>query len=338
MSTASSTRTKVFILAGPTASGKTDLLLELFGSGVAGYASTCPRAVVVSADSMQVYRGMDIGTAKPGPELLARLPHRLIDILEPSQQYTAGDFVRLAESACADIAASGALPVLSGGTGFYLRSFLCGMPTAPAADAALRSEVARDLRECGAGALREELRSVDPESEGRIHPADLYRLTRAVEIVRATGRPLGAFASPESARDDFDFLVVGLERPREELYARIDARVDAMFEGGLAGEFLELRRSGFRESAPGMRAIGYREFYGLPAELFDLASELFERRPEVLALREAVKLDTRRYAKRQMTFFRALPGIRWAPPGAAALGELVSAFLAGEGPRTAGAR
>ncbi len=298
--------------------------MELFGGGYLPFP-----AVVVSADSMQAYRGMDIGTANPHKDLLELLPHRLIDILEPSQQYTAGDFVRLAEAACKDIASSGGLPVIAGGTGFYVRSFICGMPTAPAADSALRSAVAGDLACRGTDALREELRAVDPDSASRIHPADSYRLTRAIEIVRATGRPLGDFASPKSARVDLDLLIVGIERSREELRARIDARVDGMFDDGLAREVHGMRSSGLRSDAPGMKAIGYREFFDLSPELFDLSPEAFERRTELQSVREKIKQDTRRYAKRQMTFIRALPGIRWLRPEAAPLGELVSAFLAG---------
>jgi tRNA dimethylallyltransferase len=281
---------------------------------------------------MQAYRGMDIGTAKPDAGLLELLPHRLIDILEPSMQYTAGDFVRLAEAACGDIATSGALPIMAGGTGFYVRSFICGMPTAPVSDPELRAAVLGDLEARGSEALREELRAVDPESASRIHPADIYRLTRAIEIVRATGRPLGDFASSKTARSEFEFLVVGIERPREELCARIETRVDAMFEAGLAREVHGLRSSGLRADAPGMKAIGYREFFDLPPELFDLSPGAFERRPELETVRERIKSDTKRYAKRQMTFFRALPGIRWMRPDAAALGELVSSFLSGDCP------
>lgn len=330
MSTVSSTRTKVFVLAGATSSGKTALLLELFGGG-----HPLARAEVISADSMQVYLGMDIGTAKPGRELLHILPHRLIDILEPSEQYTVGDFVRLADKACAEISGGGSLPVVSGGTGFYLRNFICGLSAAPAADALVRAQVARDLRERGVAALREELRAADLAAAERIHPADVYRLTRAVEIFRTTGRPTGDFASPTTTRPGLDLLVVGLEREREDLYARIDRRVDEMFEAGLAREVHKLRRTGLGPEAPGMKAIGYREFFDLPPGLFDLPPQVFELRPELEAIREQIKLDTRRYAKRQMTFFRALPGILWLPPDVGALQKLVEAFLSGE--RLAGA-
>jgi tRNA dimethylallyltransferase len=261
---------------------------------------------------MQAYRGMDIGTAKPGPELLAILPHRLIDILDPSEQYTAGDFVRLADAACAEIAAAGKLPVVSGGTGFYVRNFICGMPSAPPAEPGLRAQVARDRGEKGEAALREELAALDPESAARIHPRDLYRLTRAVEVLRATGRPLSDFAAPAVAREGRSFLVLGVERPREELLRRIDARVDAMFAAGLPAEVEALRAAGYGPGDPGMKAIGYGEFL----------------EPGSGDIRERIKLDSRRYAKRQMTYFRALPGIAWIEPKAEALEARLRDFLA----------
>jgi len=319
---------KVLVLVGPTASGKTELLRRLFGARREPSAASLPSAEVVSADSMQAYRGMDIGTAKPDAALLAELPHRLIDIRSPSEQYTVGDFVRLADACCAAIAAAGKLPVVSGGTGFYARNFICGLPAAPAADPALRAAVAADLAALGTDALRAELAAGDPDSAARIHPNDVYRLTRAVEVLRATGRPLADFAASEAARPGYDFLVLGVERPREELYARIDARVDAMLEAGLAAEVGRLRAAGFGPDDPGMKAIGYREFFEA-ARGGDAASEDDEsRRIEGTGgIRERIKLDSRRYAKRQMTFFKALPGIHWIEPRVETLAAEVRAFL-----------
>lgn len=280
---------------------------------------------------MQAYRGMDIGTAKPDKELRRLIPHRLIDFLEPSEHYSVGDFARRAEASCREIAASGALPVVAGGTGYYVRAFVCGMPTAPAADPAMRASVAADLERRGAAALREELRRVDPRSAERIDEADRYRLTRALEIVRSTGRPLEDFAAPTSPRRDFDILLVGIERPRGELYAAIDRRVDAMFASGLPGEFLSLHRSGFGPEAPGMRAIGYREFFALPDSALALPPEEFAGIEALDAVREAIKRNSRRYAKRQMTYFRSLPGIRWMPARASLLDAALAAFLARAG-------
>jgi tRNA dimethylallyltransferase len=276
------------------------------------------RAEIVNADSMLVYRGMDIGTAKPDAALRSRLPHRLMDILDPREQYTAGDFVRLADAACAEIAAAGRLPIVSGGTGFYVRNFLCGLPAAPAADPALRARVAADLASAGEASLRAELAAADPESAGRIHRNDLYRLTRAVEVLRATGRPLAEFAAPPGPREGYRFLVVGVERDRPGLAERIDERVDSMLAAGLEAEVAALAAEGCGPGAPGMKAIGYREFFdpgsGGSAE---------GRAADLGAVARAIKRDTRLYAKRQMTFFRALPGIRWIAPSAE---ELASAL------------
>lgn len=256
---------------------------------------------MVSADSMQVYRGLDIGTAKPDAGLLENLPHHLIDIRDPSEQYTAGDFVREADRACDEIRSRGRLPVISGGTAFYLKNFVCGLPDSPPADARIRSEVERDLRLRGPEALRAELEAGDPESAGRIHARDLYRLTRAVEVLRLTGRPLSSFEVPAGPRAEHDLLLIALDRPREELYARIDARVDAMFESGLAGEVRGLLAAGYGDADPGMQAIGYREF--LEARRTGCA--------RLRDVRDRIALDTRRYAKRQLAFFRTLPGVEW---------------------------
>lgn len=272
------------------------------GQSDAGHGGRCgaelPDAEVISADSMQAYRGMDIGTAKPDPALDARLPHHLIDIRNPDEQYTAGDFVALADALCDRIAASGKLPVVSGGTGFYLKNFICGLPSSPPADPGLRAAVQRDLAEKGIGSLRAELAARDPDHAARIGLRDEYRITRAVEILRATGRRPAEFAAPDTARDRFDFLVLGVARSREDLYARIEARVDSMFESGLEGEVAALLAAGHGAGAPGMSAIGYREFLEMPGA----------SRGEIAA---AIKANTRRYAKRQMTFFRRLPGIQW---------------------------
>jgi tRNA dimethylallyltransferase len=296
----------VLILFGPTASGKTGLLLSLFG----GSDKVCS-AEVVSADSMQVYRGMDIGTAKPSAEERAQLPHHLIDIRNPGEQFNAGDFVRLADKACLDIAGRNKLPVLSGGTGFYLKNFILGLPEAPPSDPEIREGIKKELREKGAAALMEELASGDPESAARIHPNDEYRLVRALEVLRLTGRPLSscrAFGAPArdsgaGARPLYRFLIIGLSRPREELYRRIDLRCEAMFRAGLAAEVRRLCDAGYTPRDPGLRAIGYREFFACAES---------GRLPEDTAALEAlVARNSRRYAKRQITYFNSIPGVKW---------------------------
>ncbi|MCL2128038.1 MAG: tRNA (adenosine(37)-N6)-dimethylallyltransferase MiaA, partial [Treponema sp.] len=256
----------VLVLFGPTASGKTNVLLRLFGPG--GLYGR--NAEIISADSMQVYRGMDIGTAKPSPAERALLPHHLIDIRDPCEQFNAGDFVRLAGEAVIETARRGALPVVSGGTGFYLKNLVMGLPEAPPSDAAIRAALRLELEEKGASALMEELARFDPASAKKIHVNDEYRLLRALEVLRLSGRPLSSFsetgaeqgASPEGRfRSGCRFLVAGLFRPREELYRRINERCASMFACGLPDEVHRLHEAGYTPRDPGLRAIGYREFF-----------------------------------------------------------------------------
>jgi tRNA dimethylallyltransferase len=290
LSTASN---KVLILFGPTAVGKTATVERLDAD------DRLPRrpVVVVSADSVQVYRGLDIGSAKPSTAERARIHHELIDILDPSEPFSVGDFVRLADGACESAAATGALPVLSGGTAYYVRAFLYGPPPAPPSDPAVRAAVQSELESRGPDALRAELARVDPDSAARIAPADLYRTARAIEVYRCSGRPLSSFTPHARPRTRWDSLVIGLDRPRAELYARIDARVDAMLSAGLHREVEALVAAGFGPNDPGMRAIGYAEFLDADSDED--------------AVRAAIQMHTRRYAKRQLTFMRGIPGVRW---------------------------
>ncbi len=279
----------VVILFGPTGVGKTDLVARLFEG----------KGEIISVDSMQVYRGMDIGTAKPPRELRARIPHHLIDIKNPDEQYSVGEFVRAADSLVTDILSRGKLPILSGGTAFYFKHFLFGLPTAPAADPVIRSSLREELAAYGLTDLYEKLLRIDPEAGERIHAGDTYRILRALEIHRMTGKPPSSFLGPTPAapRAGCRFFTAGLDRNRAELYARIDSRVDRMFNDGLAAEVAGLAEAGYGERAPGMQAIGYREFFIAAragcATLRDI--------------RDMIKRNSRRYAKRQLTFFRSLP-------------------------------
>jgi len=291
----------VFILFGPTASGKT-ALLHLLDKNIE----------IISADSMQVYRGMDIGTAKPTPAERAKTPHHLIDIRNPDEQFNVGDFVRLAEEACLSALARGALPVVSGGTGFYIKNLVMGLSEAPPSDQSLRLELKKELALRGASSLMEELAKADPVSAGRIHINDEYRLLRALEVFRLTGRQLSSYASPwnlpsadSTENSPFRFLLVGLRRSREELYRRINTRTTAMFRAGLASEVRRLYDAGFTPENPGLRAIGYREFFVRdPGGAWRLSEDL-------AGLEALVAQNSRRYAKRQMTFFASIPGVKW---------------------------
>jgi tRNA dimethylallyltransferase len=294
----------VLVLFGPTASGKTDLLTRLFER------SRSQRAEVVSADSMQVYRGMDIGTAKPSPEERLRLPHHLIDIRNPDEQFTAGDFVRLAKEAIDDITRRGSIPIVAGGTGFYIRNLVLGLPESPPSDQAIRDALKLELQEKGAAVLMEELARFDPVSAGKIHLNDEYRLLRALEVQRLCGRPLSSFSSVGTGAPGYDFRIIGLFRPREELYRRINARCADMFAKGLPEEVQGLYDAGYTPRDPGLRAIGYREFFVEDPP----TSGVFRLSHDIDGVQALVAMNSRRYAKRQITFFSSLPGAQWVEP------------------------
>jgi tRNA dimethylallyltransferase len=306
-------REPVVVVFGPTAVGKTELLLELFSGPM--------EAEVVAADSMQVYRHLDVGTAKPTPDILKRIPHHLIGVLEPDQQFNAGEFVKRADALVREISGRGRLAVVSGGTAYYLRSFLFGLPDAPPGDPDVRRQLKRELGERGLVPLLEELARVDPVTTGRIAPQDSYRVLRALEVYRSSGRPLSEFRNPSDPRGVFRTLLIGLERPREELYRRIDARVERMFAAGLAEELRRLMAAGYGREAPGMQGIGYREFFTMQAGCLPWGS-----------LRELIKRNSRRYAKRQLTFFRAIPRVSWFDPrDVEAIKERIGEFRAVSG-------
>ena len=268
---------------------------------------------------MQVYRHLDIGTAKPEPSVTARLPHHLIDIVEPNLQFNAGDFVRRADALVESIVASGGVPIISGGTGFYLRNFALGLPTVPRGSPSFRKHLYIEAETRGWDALYSELLVADPTYARKIGASDRTRIARALEVIRTSGRPLSSFPPPQALRRDYEFLLIGLRRAREELYEHIDRRVDAMFARGLAEEVQNLRRRGFDGQAPGLQAIGYREFF--------VGEEEGLGQAQIKAL---IKRNTRRYAKRQMTFFRALPGVRWFHPDESnQVMECIQAFLSG---------
>ena len=279
------------LLFGPTGVGKTDILLRLFPG----------KGEIISADSMQIYRGMDIGTAKPERGLRAELAHHLIDIRDPCERYSVGEVVADADRLAADITRRDRLPVVSGGTAFYFKHFLLGLPDTPPSVPEVREGLRAELAKVGAAALHAELACADPEAAGRISTNDEYRILRALEVLRITGRPLSQFALPRAVRERFAFLVIGLVRERDELHRRIDRRVDLMFERGLAEEVQSLLAAGYTFDDPGMKGIGYHEFTGRINGSAD-ASE---------GIRELVKRNSRRYAKRQITFFRSLPLVRW---------------------------
>ena len=280
----------VLVITAPTATGKTELLETLFADNSS--SPLAGKAEIISADSMQVYKGLDIGTAKPDASFRSHLPHHLIDICSPDFQFGAGEFVSAADALCHDIWNRHKIPVVCGGTTFYIKSFLYGLPPTPECNAVVRHELERRMKEEGAEVLWQELRGLDPESAEKIHVNDEYRIKRALEVCLSTGKKRSDFVVPEKLRSGFNFCIIKLERSREDLYNRIDRRVDQMLDLGLADEFAGVRRAGYKSSDPGMQAIGYREFF---------------MESDIESVKELIKKDTRHYAKKQLTFFRSMP-------------------------------
>ncbi|MFW5786259.1 MAG: tRNA (adenosine(37)-N6)-dimethylallyltransferase MiaA [bacterium] len=314
----------VVFLFGPTATGKTALLKVLFGNDADGPAE------IISADSMQVYRHMDIGTAKPTPEERAVLPHHLIDLKAPNEPYHVGEFVTRAERLVHEITARGALPIIAGGTAFYFNVFLHGLPGTPRASAETRAALQERLAQEGLPELRRELEARDPESAARIAVGDTYRILRALEVLYQSGKPRSAFPVPAEPRRDMRILTIGLHRERTELYARINARVGEMMAAGLPDEVRRLAAMGYAPPDPGMRAIGYREFFREPGspsnrvaapwtggqggEPWPPRAPLRDLDGELPAVTTEIQRNSRRYAKRQLTFFRKLPDVAWFEP------------------------
>jgi tRNA dimethylallyltransferase len=255
---------------------------------------------VVNCDSLQIFRYFDIGTAKLPADRRRGIPHHLIDILDPDQLFTAGEYARLARGVLAEISARGRLPVVAGGTGFYLRALLDGLFPGPARDQALRDRLAECERR-RPGSNHRLLRRFDPQAARRIHPNDLPKLMRALEVCLLTRRPVTEIY--QEGRDElrgYETLKIGLSPPREQLYARLDQRAEQMFQTGLIDEVRGILARGFAVSAKPFESHGYRQ-----AVQF-LNGELNQAQAVFYAQR-----NTRRYAKRQMTWFRQERGIEW---------------------------
>ncbi len=295
----------VAVIFGATASGKTALLESLFCSS----ASSLPKAEVISADSIQVYRGMDIGSAKPSRELLNALPHHLIDIRQPNEPFCAGDFVREADLCCSSIHARGKLPVVCGGTGFYIKNFVLGLPKTPEPNPKTRETLLFRMQEEGLPALYAELARLDPERAQALSPNDSCRILRSLEVCIDSGKRMSSFALPAEKRKGYRFLILSLDRNRKELYQRIEERCNKMFALGLEQEVSALLQEGFTPNDPGMRAIGYGEFFSFPGLLEKLINGETLTKDEAEAVRQRIVKNSRRYAKRQETFIRQIPDI-----------------------------
>jgi tRNA dimethylallyltransferase len=278
-------------IVGPTGSGKSELALavaEKFGGEI------------VNCDSLQVYRYFNIGTAKLGLEERRGIPHHLLDVVDPDQPFSAGEFARRARMALAEIAGRDRLPIVTGGTGLYLRALIDGLFPGPARDEVVRRRLAqREARR--RGSLHRLLKRFDPEAAGRIHPHDVQKLVRAVEVCLLTRRSLTAeFAAGRDGLEGYRVLELGLTPPRSPLYGRLDLRCTRMFEGGLVDEVRRILLLGFSPSVKPLESHGYKQ-----------ALQLLRRE---LTLEEAIdqaQRNTRRYAKRQWTWFRRATAMQW---------------------------
>ena len=282
---------KILVLVGPTAVGKTELSLRLAEE---------LQAEIISADSMQVYRGMAIGTAKPSTEERSRVTHHLLDVVEPDETFNVADYINLAEKVLKDLQERKVTPLLTGGTGLYVDALLEGfLFPDTGADPMIRRELEAQA-EKDPLSLHRELEEVDPVSAGRLHPNDLRRIIRALEVYRRTGEPISVLQQKrDRGQRPYDPLYIGLVRDREELYSRVNQRVDQMLKEGLVAEVAALLER-YPDQPTALQALGYKE----------IAHYLRGAVPLTEAV-ELLKRDTRRYAKRQLSWFKRNKRIHW---------------------------
>ncbi|MCM2283857.1 MAG: tRNA (adenosine(37)-N6)-dimethylallyltransferase MiaA [Desulfobacula sp.] len=300
---------RIIIICGPTGVGKTSFAIQVaqFFNGE-----------IVGADSMQIYRHMNIGTAKPDAEEMNLIRHHMIDVIDPDEEFDAGRYVKLADDAIEDILSRGKVPIITGGTGLYLKALLNGLFRSESVCIKTLSRLTAELEEKGAHALHEKLAVCDPKAAGKIHPHDSFRVIRALEVFQTTGKRLSDHQENHGFHSRrYTGLKIGLYMEREELYGRINHRVDTMLDKGLLNEVVSLGKRGYSFDLKSMQSIGYKHM------------ALFIRKQADLA--EAVRLlkrDTRRYAKRQFTWFRKDKDITWLNPSEMdACKKLIKEFL-----------
>ena len=285
--------TPLIVVAGPTASGKTALALRL---------AEAFQGEIVSCDAVAIYRGLDIGSAKPSPAERARVPHHALDLLAPDQAANAGDYARAARACLADIRDRSRLPIVAGGTGLYLRALLDGLAPAPPRDEALRDRLRRLAARRGSGALHRLLRRVDPAAASSIHANDIPKLIRSLEVTLLARRPqTEQWSAGREPLEGFRVLQLGLNPPRAALYERINVRAARMFDRGLLEETAAIRAS-YGDQARALGSLGYAQ------ALAFLRGDL--SRAEAIA---AARQGHRNYAKRQLTWFRREPAMHWLP-------------------------
>lgn len=279
----------VIVIFAPTASGKTALTKELFSEAGSHFVLN---GEIVSADSQAVYKYMDIGTAKPEPDFCKIIPHHLINEVTPDMQFTVADFIEKADNCCKEIFSRNHIPIVCGGTGFYIRHFLFGLPQTPESNSEIRNKLQKRIETEGNEALYAELKIVDPESADKIHINDSYRICRSLEIFYTTGKKRSDYKLENKYREDFDFKFFVLEPPKDLLYSRIKTRVEKMMDSGLREEINNLKIMGYNESCPGLKAIGYSEWFK-----YDSEEEI----------KNAIISNSWKYAKKQYTYIRDIP-------------------------------
>ena len=286
---------KIVIICGPTGIGKTSVAIDIAGA---------VNGEIISADSMQIYRYMDIGTAKPTVEEQSRVRHHIIDIVDPDENFDAVKFSKRAHEKIVELCAGSIAPLVVGGTGLYIKALAHGIFNAEAVNLDIRKRLKKEAIISGTGFLHKRLTACDPDAAGRIHPNDTYRIIRALEMVEATGKTISKHHGEHRFADKrYKVLKIGLLMEREALYDRINKRVDVMIEKGLVDEVRNLLEKGYSQDLKSMQSIGYRHMVD-----FIKGRVLLDE-----AIR-TLKRDTRRYAKRQMTWFNADLEIVWTEP------------------------
>jgi tRNA dimethylallyltransferase len=285
----------VIVISGPTASGKTawsiDLAERLGGE-------------IINADSLQVYRHLDVGTAKPTAEEQARIRHHLLDVANPDEDFDAARYLGLARPLIHDLASRGLVPLVVGGTGLYLRSLLRGLFAGPGKSPEIRARLHQEARDMGWEGLHARLTRVDPITAGRLHPRDRVRIERALEVFEATGRPISSFQKDHGlAEAPFETLFFCLSPPRETLWSRIETRTQAMFDAGLVDEVRRVLAMGYPPRVKPLQSIGYRQAVAVLAGKMSTDA----------AITETIH-KTRQLAKRQMTWYKAQPDVAWVTP------------------------
>jgi tRNA dimethylallyltransferase len=310
-------QSRLVAIVGPTASGKSQVATEIASKIF---------AEIVSADSMQIYRYMDIGTGKPSPEDRRRIPHHLLDIIFPDETFSAANYKERARGIIDVLLKGGKNILVVGGTGLYIKALLRGLFPSPKADQSLRQELREKADRLGRASLWDELKEVDPRSASRLHPNDTLRIIRALEVYRQTGIPLSHWQKNHAFKDcPYAVLKIGLMREREDLYRRIENRVDRMVRRGFEEEVRSLLNMGYGRHLKSMQGLGYKQ----------MAECLCGERDFGEAI-HLIKEETKAYAKRQLTWFRRDPEIRWVhyPEGGREIMEMVERFLDRGRPKT----